>query len=367
MEDLNVLVQELVARVDALEAENATLRRGKPRAVRGEGGFVSRRSLLRMSGAAAGVAAGAVLLRPQSAGATTAAMQFGATNDAGASLTELTSSAAEQTLLLTNTNAGSGTGLQVVNTGTGNLAALARMINVGGGAGLEVTMSNGTANAVGIDVGNAGTAEAIRAHNTNLVSNVAAVHGIHEGPGAGVVGEVTTADGGPGVFGYSIDGGGIVGVTGGSAPAVGGIIDFGASGAAVTGWGADASTSGPAVEAHHDGLGHAVYAHIENAHNNHRAVYGRTVGTGAAILAGIVNAASSAAALQSSTTGTGAGVDAASAKGVGGKFTGKTAQARLVPAAATSHPTSGTAGDLFVDAAKRLWFCRGGTSWRQLA
>ena len=96
-------------------------------------------------------------------------------------------------------------------------------------------------------------------------------------------------------------------------------------------------------------------------------MHARTIGTGTAILAGIANAASTAAALQSSTTGSGAGVDATSAKGVGGKFTGKTAQARLVPAAAASHPTSGTAGDLFVDASKRLWFCRGGTSWRQLA
>ena len=90
MADLSVLVQELVTRVDALEAENVTLRRGRPCSLREDGGSVSRRSLLRLSGAAADVAAGAVLLRPQSAGATTAAMQFGAVNDAGASVTEWT-------------------------------------------------------------------------------------------------------------------------------------------------------------------------------------------------------------------------------------------------------------------------------------
>jgi hypothetical protein len=108
--DLVVLMEELSARVEALEAENSALRRRhRPRTARADGGSVTRRNLLRLSGTAAGVAAGAVLLRPQSAGATTAAMQFGAVNDAGASVTELTSSASQQTLLLTNSNGASGT------------------------------------------------------------------------------------------------------------------------------------------------------------------------------------------------------------------------------------------------------------------
>jgi len=46
---------------------------------------------------------------------------------------------------------------------------------------------------------------------------------------------------------------------------------------------------------------------------------------------------------------------------------GDKAQLKLVPSAATSHPSSGQAGDLFVDTSHRLWFCRGGTSWHQLA
>jgi hypothetical protein len=34
---------------------------------------------------------------------------------------------------------------------------------------------------------------------------------------------------------------------------------------------------------------------------------------------------------------------------------------------ATSHPGSGAKGDLFVDTSGRLWFCKGGMSWKQLA
>ncbi|WP_183094429.1 hypothetical protein [Nocardioides stalactiti] len=51
----------------------------------------------------------------------------------------------------------------------------------------------------------------------------------------------------------------------------------------------------------------------------------------------------------------------------GGTFDGSAAAARLVPRTATTHPANGLAGDLFVDASKRLWFCKGGQVWVQLA
>jgi hypothetical protein len=53
--------------------------------------------------------------------------------------------------------------------------------------------------------------------------------------------------------------------------------------------------------------------------------------------------------------------------GRGGVFTGKVAQVRLTPSSAASHPSSGAKGDLFVDTSGRLWFCKGGTTWKQLA
>jgi hypothetical protein len=46
---------------------------------------------------------------------------------------------------------------------------------------------------------------------------------------------------------------------------------------------------------------------------------------------------------------------------------GAKAQIRLVPSTASSHPTRGALGDLFLDKHKRLWFCKGGSSWTQLA
>jgi hypothetical protein len=56
-----------------------------------------------------------------------------------------------------------------------------------------------------------------------------------------------------------------------------------------------------------------------------------------------------------------------SAAGRGASFGGKLAQLRLRPSTAATHPASGQVGDFFVDNAKRLWFCKGGTVWKQLA
>lgn len=80
---------------------------------------------------------------------------------------------------------------------------------------------------------------------------------------------------------------------------------------------------------------------------------------------------SGATGVQVSTAGSGRAVYArttgAGSLGVGGRFTGKTAQVRLVAPGASSHPASGVKGDLFVDKSGRLWFCEGGSSWTQLA
>lgn len=63
----------------------------------------------------------------------------------------------------------------------------------------------------------------------------------------------------------------------------------------------------------------------------------------------------------------GIGVFGFSEQGRGGVFTGPAAPLQLTPSTATTHPASGGAGDLFVDKSKRLWFCKGGTTWKQLA
>jgi hypothetical protein len=74
--------------------------------------------------------------------------------------------------------------------------------------------------------------------------------------------------------------------------------------------------------------------------------------------------------------GTGAGfglVGVAGKTGRGAQLTGGAAQLRMVPGAAGTHPTTGKAGDFFVDSANRLWFCQKPSSastaatWKQLA
>jgi hypothetical protein len=60
------------------------------------------------------------------------------------------------------------------------------------------------------------------------------------------------------------------------------------------------------------------------------------------------------------------GVLGQSGLGRGGRFSGKKAQIRLDPSTAATHPASGAVGDIFLDASKRLWLCKGGTSWVRL-
>ncbi len=61
------------------------------------------------------------------------------------------------------------------------------------------------------------------------------------------------------------------------------------------------------------------------------------------------------------------GVFGSAPNGRGGQFAGGKAQLRLIASSATTHPHSGILGDLFLDKNKRLWFCKGSTSWKQLA
>lgn len=82
-------------------------------------------------------------------------------------------------------------------------------------------------------------------------------------------------------------------------------------------------------------------------------VYGHTSGTGNGVL-GVAD------------SGRGV-VGTAGAAGRGGEFAGGKSQVRLVPSAATTHPTRGLAGDLFLDKSKRLWLCKGTTTWVQVA
>jgi hypothetical protein len=248
------------------------LRAVRTKPAEGDGG-IDRRTLVRLGGVGAAVGVGSVLLKPSAAAATTAALQFGAENDAGTNTTGLTSASGTDTLHVSN-SAGA-PALEVRSSGAGLIAS--------GGADAAVL--------------------------------------------------ATTRGAGPAM---------LAGV-------------------------ADATATATTIEAAQTGLGIGVLAHIDNLTSDARALVASTRGFGQALLAQVANAGSKAAALRAQTSGFGIAVDAASALGIGGRFAGKTAPIQLVPSTLASHPTSGSAGQLFVDRANRLWFCKGGTNWHQLA
>jgi hypothetical protein len=320
MWELEQQMHRLAQRVEALEQQNAELRAqlAADAAPRTEARRFDRRNLLRLGGVAAAAGAGTALLRPAAAGAATGNMQFGANNDATTDTTGLTSSNGTDTL-------------HVDNTGTG---------------------------------------EVIHAHLTNAASTKAAVHVVDDGLGGAIFAEVTNQSdaGSSAIFGGGLKNGGVIGATAGIGPGVAGVAGAN-TGPGVVGAVFEPTGQSICMEAGNLGLGLCLYSHIENAQSISRAIWGKTIGKGSAIVGSISNnTASSAAATVGATTGTGPGIDGISSGGVGGRFKGKTAQVQLVPSTtASSHPTSGSAGQLFVDKSKRLWYCRGGTSWKQLA
>ena len=113
------------------------------------------------------------------------------------------------------------------------------------------------------------------------------------------------------------------------------------------------------------------YAHTgpavkgENRHssNGYAAIYGLTNGTGPGVYG---EGTAQGNGTSGVARGTGSGVYGQSDKGRGGRFRGKKAQIRLEPATTTTHPASGDAGDIYLDKSKRLWLCKGGTSWVRL-
>ena len=248
------------------------------------------------------------------------------------------------------------------------------ILQFGGAAALAgtaaVLMSSKVAGAATTGVMHFGASNAAGTANTGLSSSntKSTLHIKNAGLGHGIVGDASNANGrGYGVFGTGDKGAGVAGGTRGDGPGVRAYVEPGAGGSAIEALTLEGSNASPTISAHQVGMGHGVYSHIENATNPSRALYGRTAGTGHAVLGSILNEQSEVAAAKATTQGSGPGLEALSAKGVGATFSGKTAQVQLVPSSDSSHPSSGGAGQLFVDGAKRLWFCRGGNDWQQLA
>ncbi|HEX5616602.1 MAG TPA: hypothetical protein VFZ83_15735 [Acidimicrobiia bacterium] len=281
------------------------------------------RRLLTLAGAAA---VGAVAIRPDSAGAAVGTMQYGTTNNADVNLTTLSSSNGSYTFNVLNSGFGEGL---VVNSNTGPIAFLRQNGTSAGENGLNIE-KNGSGGA-GVQVVSKGSGAGVIVYRNNAATTGAAV-------------DASQVQSGPVYRAMSSSG-----------------------------------NAYPLFEGSHPGSGRGVQIALTNATNASPAIHATTAGTGRVMFGAITNAAStqhaisaqtagSGYALYGSTQGAGAGLGLnGGASGRGATVVSNVAHLRLVPSTRSTHPASGATGDLFVDKSRRLWFCKGGASWVQLA
>lgn len=348
--DLTERLARLEAEVESLREENRSLQgrvaRPGPRTSPAEPR--SRRAFLARAGAVAAGAGGLMafqsLTRTSPAHATVGMMFFGTTNDAGADATTLASTAA----VAFTGHSLSPTGTGVKGVGETGIAGLA-LITDGTGVRGEAVVPGGTG------------VRGIASNGSGVHGSSSAAAGVRgrSDTGTGVVGESPI---GTGVVGESTNG---TGVHGGS-DLQDGVVGESRFGDGVVGVIAEVLGSGAGVRGQTSGSGSGVR--------------GETSGSGSAVLGTNTNAASTAGVqgnasgstrgvygLHTGTSKKGVGIYGESEGGRGGVFSGKVAQLKLVPSADQTKPSKGQKGDLFVDKVGRLWYCRGGTNWVQLA
>jgi hypothetical protein len=319
--------------------------------VRERDGKVSRRMMGKALGAAAAGVVGAVALSDVVAGPAAASdgISFidGVTNTAEMATTLKYDGSGDPGMVFLASDSAD------VATGASFPAAL------GGWAGVG-NVANGIYGFTSIDGGSG-----VVGISTSGASDVSAIIGILDttaagGFSAGVKGQNNGVSGdGIGVWGSQAgQGWGVYGDSNGGigVKAVGGVgtgVDAsGNTGLSVEGFVTGASISGPtAVEARGGPLG----MHVS----------GQTAVQAIGVTVGIA------------TSGSGMGVQAAGGNigvrgsgGRGGVFSGHAAQVQLVPGPTSSHPGSGSRGDLYADKNGRLWFCKktgNPAVWHQIA
>lgn len=290
---------------------------------------VARRAALRRLAMLGGAAAvGAAVLRPDPAGAAVGSMNYGTTNDAGTSLTTLTSSNGSYTLNILNSSFAEAL---VVNSNTGQ-CIFARQNGADASADAMYIQKNGTAGGVGLRVTSPSPAAGVSVSRSNASPDGATVDAVQVSRGPVVRARATSA-----------------------------------------------GNAEPLFQGTHGGVGLGIDVSLNNAGNGSSAVKATTKGTGVALRGTVDNASSPAQAIRGDTNGTGYAIygqttgNRAALGGNGGStargavLISNVAQLRLQPSTLATRPASGQAGDLFVDASKRLWFCKGGTAWVQLA
>jgi hypothetical protein len=198
-----------------------------------------------------------------------------------------------------------------------------------------------------------------------------------------------TAGSGPGVHGHSEKGYGVQGTSNASAGVYGRGISVGVHGEAIspTGTGVFAENTNVSNVENYGlaartlgSLGRAVFGWSRSTGGG-TGVWGQTdAGTGAAVRGYAWDSDGATGKFGTGVIGTSGshafpppaplpntGVYGIGINGRGGVFKGDKAQVRLVASSASTHPSSGILGDLFLDQNKRLWFCKGGAIWTQIA
>ncbi len=298
---------------DATDAAPAPARPARP--VRGP---MSRRSIGKALGVAAAGVVGAAVLTDASAGSAAAA-------------------SGDPLLAGKGVNAEAGTGVEY--DGSGNPGAIFAADDAGSFAGALLGAALTHPAAI---LGNATTAV-----NNGVYGNTA-----HADGGDGVVGVNNSKSGGTGVHGIVKTGLanaiGVLGENSGGIGVEGNGGTIGVLGSGATGVQGSGGTSGTGVA----GSGKT------GVHGSGTALSGTGVrGIGKTGLSGSGNGNNSVGVAGSAT----------SSGGRGGVLAGNAAQLKLTPGSRSSHPSSGQRGDLYADSKGRLWFCKGGTSWHQLA
>ena len=351
---------------------------------------VSRRRLLRRGAVGAGLAvAGGALLRPGAADAADGdPVAGGESNTTFDTETGISGALTPSVLRLTQTSTASGDGLIVQLTDPGASGAGVRSSQAGTGPAVAATTTGSntaaavTAQGTASLAANTGVVDAI---NNSTASNAYAVRATSTGAGGALLASASTA---PAVSAQSTgSGAALFAKNTGSGPGVsvqntnsGAALLLTSSGTSILA--ATSFTGTPAGVADRAGIsittlsstgcyvkatsGRAAYAENTGANDTFYAVNSGTSGNPRAVVAYLANPAGTGSSVYGSTAGKGAGIEGKSNLGRGGQFTGRLAQVRLLPGTG-AHPASGSTGDLFVDNHGNLWFCKGGTSWKQLA
>jgi hypothetical protein len=352
--------EELQAQLDAMREEMRLLREQllpAPAAQDGPRGVLSRRNLLRAAPVAAvGGALAALSASPATAAAGNPVL-LGRANDSGSATTSITGGGNTLDAPAVSYHGGVTGDWLLLGAVLNGSSVTSAMVD---GDPLLRTYSLGCYGAEFV----AGAGDGIAAGGHDLVRMRTF------GPGSGLIVEVTdhiygNIDGSTSIAtsnGIEITGGAGAGVTTTmtSGVAYEATVDDGQAFVAV---GTSTTTSDDAVTIDYAGTSRALYAQSHNPANVNGTVTGVNEGHGIGVWGE-----------QRNNTGAGIGVvGVGGSQGRGSQFTGGVAQTRLVPSTASTHPTTGKTGDLFVDASVRLWFCQKASSgstaatWKQIA